>query len=218
MNKDKFRISFLTIQKSIFLLLILVSLSSFSQNKSCTIYFKDNTTLIGLGRLKLDGTVKFRLNEDSKSEFYDAGIIDKIEMEQEIYQYKKIKENSPIWMKVIIKGKVNLYTNDVGGYTYMGGTGMGGNGMGGVGMSYGGGSVTYYYVSHEGDEKVFQITAIGTISKNFKNAASEFFKDCPVLVEKIQNKTFKKGDLEEVVKFYNSQCNNTETPPTAITK
>lgn len=213
MHKIQSRIIFLNLKKVTLLVLALVSLSGLSQNKPCTIYFKDNTTIVGLGKLKLDGTLKFRLNEDSKSKFYDGNSIDKVEMEDQIYQYKTIQEDFPIWMKLLIKGKVNLYTNDVTGYSYMGGAGMG-NGMGG--MSYGG-TVTYYYVSHEGDTEVFKITAIGTFSKNFKNAASDFFKDCPLLVEKIQNKAFKKGDMEEVVKFYNSQCNKTETPPTTIT-
>ena len=49
------------------------------------------------------------------------------------------------------------------------------------------------------------------LSKSFKKTAAEFFKDCPSIVEKIENKSYKKDDLEEIVKFYNSSdCNKAE--------
>ena len=164
----------------------------------------------------MDGSVKFKLNDGKESEFYETNLIDKIRMNKngaiETFKYKKVKEDAAAWMKVIIEGKVSLYTNDVAGYNFYT---MGGNGMGGFGtMSYGGGSsIIYYYVNHEGENEVLKITSFGNFSKNFKNAASDFFKACPVLVEKIQNKTYTKGDLEEVVEFYNSKCNITEIKP-----
>ena len=56
-----------------------------------------------------------------------------------------------------------------------------------------------------------EITHLGSnqlFSKNFKNAASDYFADCPELVTKIQNKEFKKKHVRDIVKFYNLQCNN----------
>lgn len=210
------------IKKSVVLLVLLISSSAFSQKERCTVYFKDGKTSEGLGKLKPDGNIKFRLNKDSESEIYQKNLIDKAAINQngrvEIYKFKKVKEDFPIWMKVIVEGKVSLYTNDVTGYNF---NTAGGNAMGGFGgMSYGGGggTVIFYYVNHDGEDEVFKITSVGNISKNFKNAASYFFKDCPALVEKIQNKTYKKGDLEEMVKYYNSKCDTSETKTaTAIT-
>ncbi|QLG44580.1 hypothetical protein [Costertonia aggregata] len=43
-------------------------------------------------------------------------------------------------------------------------------------------------------------------SKNFKKATAEFFVDCPKLVEKIENRVFKK-DVHKEVRFYNTRCN-----------
>lgn len=42
---------------------------------------------------------------------------------------------------------------------------------------------------------------------NFKKTASNYFKDCPSLVDKLKNKIFKKRDIEEVVTYYNTNCN-----------
>ena len=46
-----------------------------------------------------------------------------------------------------------------------------------------------------------------SLTKSFKNRASTYFKDCPSLQTRIENKELKKEDLEEIVNFYNSSCN-----------
>ncbi len=40
----------------------------------------------------------------------------------------------------------------------------------------------------------------------FKKDMIAYFSDCPVLVEKIESKYFRKNDLEFIVNFYNSYC------------
>ena len=190
----------------------------FSQNQRCTIYLKDNTSIAGLGKIKADGNIKFKLNNESESTVYEASLIDRIEMNEkgtiETYKYKKLKNNFDQWLKVIIEGSVNLYKSDVSGFYFAPGAMNTAGGFGG--MSYGGGgNVTSYYINHEGESEVFKITSFGNISKSFKNTASDFFKDCPILVEKIQNKTYTKNDIEEVVEFYNMKCDQTKANPTA---
>jgi hypothetical protein len=43
-------------------------------------------------------------------------------------------------------------------------------------------------------------------SASFKRDISEYLSDCPMLVQKIENKEFKKDDIESVVRFYNADC------------
>ncbi|WP_300566057.1 hypothetical protein [Flavobacterium sp.] len=206
-------------KKTIFLIFcLLFTAIGFSQKQRCTIYFNDGTTLAGLGRLKDDGTVKFKATEDSKNEIISKGNIEKVELNEEgtieVYKYKRLSSDFQKWLKEIVNGEVSLYTSDVSGM-YGPSIGTGFSTMGGVGggIAFGtGGNVTYYYVCHKLDTAVFRITSFGNISKNFKNTASEYFKDCPELVKKIEDKTFKKDDIEEVVRFYNTHCAvNTET-------
>lgn len=195
--------------KNILLIFCLLFLSfGFSQNKKCTIYFKDNTTLVGLGKIKSD-ELKFRVDKNSESEFIDANLIDKVYIESGdenvTYQYNKIIEKDNYeWMKLEIKGTINLYTIIRSGYAVGPPTmGMGGGMMNTGGYSY---SVSNYYINREGENGVTKITSIGGFSKNFKKAASEYFKDCPKLVELIQTKYYKKNEIEDIVRYYNTNC------------
>jgi hypothetical protein len=43
--------------------------------------------------------------------------------------------------------------------------------------------------------------------KSFKKRAKAYFEDCPELVYKIENETFKRNDLVKIAAFYNSSCN-----------
>ncbi len=40
----------------------------------------------------------------------------------------------------------------------------------------------------------------------FKKDMVEYFSSCPALAEKIENKSFRKNDLEAIVTNYNSAC------------
>lgn len=42
--------------------------------------------------------------------------------------------------------------------------------------------------------------------KSFKKSATEYFKDCPSLVSKINDTKYRRKDLEDLVKFYNINC------------
>jgi len=44
------------------------------------------------------------------------------------------------------------------------------------------------------------------VSKNFKKAATEYFKDCISLVEKLDKKEFTKWDIREIIRYYNREC------------
>ncbi len=40
----------------------------------------------------------------------------------------------------------------------------------------------------------------------FKKDMAEYFSECPIIVEKIESKVFRKKDLESIVRFYNEYC------------
>ncbi len=57
----------------------------------------------------------------------------------------------------------------------------------------------------EGEEAViFNYAGLGL--NPFKKRASEYFNDCPDLVSKINDKKYRRKDLEALVRFYNSNC------------
>ncbi|CAM3668332.1 hypothetical protein [Flavobacterium chungbukense] len=192
-----------------FLFFFFFALTANSQKQICRIYFDDGTVLSGIGKIRTDNTIKLKLNDDDKGTDYDPLIIDRIELERDgisqVYKYKKEVDGFHKWLKVLIEGKVSLYKYDMSGFNFATIPNSGFSGMN-MGMGMASSPVTYYYVAHGEDFEVSIITSLGNISKNFKKAASEFFKDCPVLVEKINNKEFKKDDIFQVVKFYNTKC------------
>ncbi len=111
-------------------------------------------------------------------------------------------------MEVLLIGKVSLYKVHNFEYYDFRSDAMyvqNGFGSGNIGP-YGKYSINNYYVSKDnGIAK--KLTTTGTLFvKNFKKPASDYFSDCPELVQKIQSYKFTKKDIEKIVLFYNESC------------
>ena len=64
-----------------------------------------------------------------------------------------------------------------------------------------------YYVGAGESEQVEHLYTKGLpFSKSFKRSMKKYFKDCPSLVEKIDNKEFSKDEVLQVVEYYNQNC------------
>ena len=204
-------------KKIIIAILVLFSVKSFSQNQKATLHFRDDSEITGLGKI-VGEQIKFRKEKGAEKTFYDHTkikwlIIRENDVDVE-YHYKIIEGKGTILLLQILEaGNVNLYKISS---TYhnnkMMTSGFGGFGGFGGGMSFGvGGSFTIssYYVSKKDEDQVIHLGAKGTLfTKNFKKAASEYFKDCASLVEKIQNREYKKQNIVEIVEYYNEKCSN----------
>jgi len=100
-----------------------------------------------------------------------------------------------IFLKLEIDGKVRLFTsfftqNSPGMYNAS------------TGMSTGGYMYNVErYVLQKDNSQLERPRGI-----SFRKDMSEFFSDCPELVQKIQKRDFRKGDLELIVKEYNEKC------------
>jgi predicted Zn-ribbon and HTH transcriptional regulator len=104
-------------------------------------------------------------------------------------------KSSNIFLKLKIDGTQKLfhyyYTQHAAGTNYNS------SGMPSGGYSY---SVERY-VLQKGDEQIKRPSGL-----TFKKDMKEYFKDCKALVEKIDNKEFRRDDLDSMVEFYNSNC------------
>lgn len=97
-----------------------------------------------------------------------------------------------IFVRQEIKDKVSLYS-----YKYeKGGVGL----TSGNTFSSGTASGKIYFLQYKNNLPVKIIDA------HFKEQMNENFYDCPSLIEKVDNKAFKKGDIHKVVNYYNSNC------------
>lgn len=196
---------------SVFFLICILSLHA--QKNKAILTFKDGEILTGLGKLKRDA-VKFKSTKDAKSVKYKFNNLEEAKIyysgEAVTYVYKRVKGfSSPIVVEQVVTGKVSLYKKVINGYTskVVGGFNKG-FGNSGFGLNrrhhY---SIKNYYVQRNNKEEMFNLGSNQLFSKNFKKAAADFFKDCPLLVSKIRKKEFRKKHILKIVEFYNQQCN-----------
>ena len=186
--------------------------SSYAQKINATLVLKDGKVLKGYGKLTNSNVIKFRATKKGKKQFYSfEEQVDTLKLFTEqnpiIYVRMKVKDKTELLVLEVAKvGKnVFLYTSTSQGYS--GATGIGTGGLGSpvaVGNFY---SISNSYVRKANEDEVYHLGSDRLFSKNFKKAASDYFKDCPALVEKIQAREFKKKDLEEIIDFYNEKCN-----------
>ena len=149
------------------------------------------------------------MNDTSEIVAYEKNYIEKIETRDGAYRRSKLKKiekgtSKGLWLEVVVEGKVNLYKDDKNPFSQTA-TEISGE------LPITSEGSTTYYINREGESEVSKVTWNGFPGKNFKKAASQYFIDCPILVEDIQNKTYDISNIETVVRFYNMECNQSFT-------
>ncbi|RRO16773.1 hypothetical protein [Flavobacteriaceae bacterium 14752] len=121
---------------------------------------------------------KNNLNEETKFKFF-----------------KVAGKNQYLLLEEEIVGPVSLYIQ----------TTEGTNTEYATGMTYNYTSIGYYVKKEHNNEVIF-LTSDSALNFKFTEIGQTFFRDCPELVQKIEDKDFRKKDVYEVVKFYNKNC------------
>ncbi|MFI1772535.1 hypothetical protein [Thalassobellus citreus] len=193
---------------TVIMLCMLIPTTIQAQKTKAVLTFKNGTVKTGLGKLLGGNKIKFRVNKNRKATKYDFNLLKQVKIynQTDIITYVSVKikdKEKPNILEQVVLGRVTLYQKTSMGYN----PGMGGVGFGGTGFSTGYSyNINNFYVKKEGDTEAFHLGSNQLFTKNFKQAASDYFKDCPLLVKKIQNRTFKKKDLRAIVEFYNNEC------------
>lgn len=180
---------------------------------------KNGKTLTGLIKLpnisgslvSLNGAQKVRFQKDKKSKKtkYGPDQVEKLifknsDTEIAYYEYVKTSKNRKELFKVIISGKATLYARkvNVSAPPVMMNT-AGPNGVTFQHWNYSFSSFNEFFVIKEGEKKATPMIKSG-IPSSFKKRASKYFSDCPSVVEKLKNRTYKRRDIKDVVYEYNS--------------
>ena len=164
---------------------------------------RNGSSLRGIGKINLLGELVFRKSEDSEKKKMGYKEVESFVISNDTltrrFDYKVLKENNRtgkiMALERIESGRLNLYKVIVHGNVNMG--------MTGHSMPT---TTTFYYISEPGSDIAEHIKT-NTYSRKFRKNASKYFKDCPKLVKKIQNKGFQRNAVEEIVQFYNYDCN-----------
>lgn len=68
-----------------------------------------------------------------------------------------------------------------------------------------------YYVGYGESDQVEHLYTKGLpFATSFKKSMKKYFKNCPSLLDKVENKEFLNDDLWEVLDYYNKQCLNSK--------
>lgn len=204
-------------KKIIFFITVFITIACFGQNfknpfkinDPIEIYLADGTVLNGLGHIGYENKVVFKENKKAKKQVFDERTVSKIVFEKLgmdlILEYKIVKgSKAPLLLEPVVKGSITLYRDIIEVNRAMNNGDI--NGSSNFLQGYNSYKITDYYISKNNEIFVEKITSTHPFSKNFKKAASIYFKNCPELVEKIESKEFKKDDIRRVVRYYNTRC------------
>jgi hypothetical protein len=110
--------------------------------------------------------------------------------------FKVANQNKYVLVEEEIVGPVSLYISA---------SSFNSNPMGpGMGMTQQ--TIVVHYVKRKHNDEVILLSSDYFSDQSLKMVGPKFFKDCPKLVEKIENRDFKKRHIYDIVRFYNENC------------
>mgnify|MGYP000167723913 CR=1 FL=1 len=180
--------------------------------KEGTLFFKDGNQKKGIIEFKKNN-IYFRENKDSEEKVYTFNDVYKLSInkdngEIDDYEYKLVIEEpkTKVYLfKVLIKGKVSLYSKSYQAFNSFYDSTGGNSPFGGYG-----GNIIEHYLSKENDLYATKIILNNIRNNHFKlNIAPVFFGDCEYLMSMVKRNVIEKNDFEGVVNYYNSgtKCN-----------
>jgi hypothetical protein len=127
---------------------------------------------------------KNNLNQETKFKFFKVANRD---------EYVLVEEE--------IVGPVSLYIST---------SSFNSNPMGpGMGMTQH--TIVVHYVKRGHNDEVVLLSSDHFADQSLKTVGPKFFKDCPELVKKIEDRDYKKRHIYDIVRFYNDNCGGDNT-------
>ena len=172
-------------------------------------YYKANLilrsgdTLSGIARINTQEEIIFKKKEKDEKIVYNYKTVSKVILEidgDEIeYIYKIIigrRVNGIMLLEpygVFGKNKLNLFVDISSGSYNM-------NGF------QGNTTKTTYFIGENNNTGLTHLGIGNTYSKKFKKISKDYFKSCPDLLEKINNKYFKRYGIRSIMEYYDQNC------------
>jgi hypothetical protein len=189
-------------KKSLIYLLFFISFSINAQTH--ILHFSDGSTKTGSTKR---GNKKLKLRETKKGKWQEIDL-STLDYAESIYK----NGDTILWTYVSLKEGKNPQLLDIG---YLGekirsyevsissgGSGKVSNKVG-VGVSA---SITRVFVKRNNENYVTVLRSGTLFGKSFEDRASTYFKDCKVLVSKLGEEGFEKGDVDSVIEYYDNNC------------
>lgn len=165
----------------------------YAQYHKGTVYFKGDSTSTGLIRVKTFEGVKFKRSKEAEHVDYSREQIQGYDVKGWQYRYIKKKPGAtPKLYKLLIDGKVSLYADTPKSPSHL----IADSPPNSVSIMIN--PYEIYYLKIE--DMLYKV--VNMLTKKHIEA----FKDCPILIEKIENNEFKKWEVYDIVEFYNYDC------------
>lgn len=180
--------------------------NSFDAYEDASIHFHDGTSIRGLGKITNNFSIKFKTSEDSKPEIWTELMLKGITLHRHLddidFLYVKVKNRtSMLLLEVIELGEISIFV-DVSSYWIP--TGNGFNNTLGIQTMPSHQENTSYRFFLKKENEVEAIESFGIF--NFRKKAMEFFKNCTQIVDRLKERKYKRGDIVEMVYYYNDYC------------
>ncbi|MBC3759904.1 hypothetical protein H7U19_15940 [Hyunsoonleella sp. SJ7] len=180
-------------KRTIALLFMLTFPIIHAQYHEGTVYFKGDSTSQGFIRVKTFDGIKIKPKKDAEPIDYDREQIQGYDVKGWQYRYVKKKPGAmPKLYKLILDGKVSLYADTPKSPSHL----IADSPPNSVSIMIN--PYEIYYLKIE--DMLYKVVNI------LKKKHMEAFKDCPLLIEKIENNEFKKWEVYDIVEFYNYDC------------
>ncbi len=195
--------------KKLIVLLFLFQIwnSSYSQEREATIHFIDNTSLKGIAEIKRN-KIFFRFTKvDEISKWghdFAKGVTFSGYGFTEKYEYvKPNKYSEPIIMEVLEEGNVNLYRKNKIDNVYSNSIFLidNSNTLEHHPILLSSKLDSTYYVKRQNEDFSTDI------SFSFKSRAKKYFSDCQDILDGIEDKSYDKDTIYDMVLYYNKYCN-----------
>lgn len=174
--------------------------------EDATIHFHDGTSIRGFGKITNTSTIKFKITEDGKPDVWTELMLKGITLHREPedidFLYIKLKKvRTPKLLEVIELGEISIFV-DVSSYWVP--TGIPNENVPGFGAmpsfhkntSYG------FFLKKENESEAIRLFGIF----NFRKKAMTFFENCTQIVERLKERKYNRGDIIEMVYYYNDYC------------
>lgn len=192
-----------------FLCLLLIGGTLQAQVKKVELVKEDGTSMNGYAKFYTK-SFSYRADENERFKRFkmlDFETIRIFSEDNDTKTYKRIKvddRKKPKMLILLVEGPVSLYLEERQIYSSGYGAGLGvsgntGQGIGGTSYSY-----SRLYLKRNNNQNAIHIGSVS--KKKFKGVITNYFKDCPDLVKKVDAGEYSKKELKEIVEFYNNKC------------
>ena len=207
--------------------ILFFSISSFGQPLAAKIYLIDQSEFNGYADISKKEKIEFRIDLNDEPTVFDEFDLKRIEFKdsENVFEYVLVEKKFHL-LKVISEGAVIVYAKESESFStqkterelakedYINREYFSDafNKVGSYRVKWRDGN-TYTFYEHplSSDITIFFLkrksdNSAENIKLGFKKKAISFFKDCPYLVEIIENKEWKYQDMPKIVEYYNEMC------------